>query len=280
MSVPPISIGFSPCPNDTFIFDALINQKIDTEGLIFQPFIADVEELNRQAMAASLHITKLSYHALAAVLPHYELLHSGSALGRNCGPLLIARQATTDNTLENALIAIPGKNTTANLLLSIAYPKATRKKEMLFSQIEQALLNNEVDCGLIIHETRFTYAQKGLLKICDLGEFWETQTGLPIPLGGIAIRRNLDPNLKKQINRLVRQSTEYALANPAQTLPYVRQYAQEMDEQVMMNHIRLYVNEYTVDLGPDGREAIRYLFEKAENIEVILNFKKNILLEV
>ncbi len=273
----PIQIGFSPCPNDTFIFDALINQKIDTQGLVFEPFIADVEELNLQAQQGNLHITKLSYHAFASVLDTYELLHSGSALGRNCGPLLIARQKMDSHEIDNATIAIPGKNTTANLLLSIAYPEARHKKEMLFSQIENTVLTKQADCGLIIHESRFTYQQKGLVKICDLGEFWETHTRLPIPLGGIAIRRSLPQHLKIKINQLLRQSVEYALANPAQALPYVRQYAQEMDEKVIMSHIQLYVNDFTVDLGQDGRQAIQYLFEKAENMKIISNFKKNIL---
>ena len=178
-----LSLGFSPCPNDTFIFDALLHGRVDTEGIDFEPFIEDVEALNRRAFAGDIDITKLSYHAFAHLTHRYALLHAGSALGNNCGPLLVARAPMTEQQINAASIAIPGKMTTAHLLFSLAYPKALDKRETLFSDIEDAVLDGRVDAGLIIHENRFTYEQKGLTKIVDLGEYWETTTGSPIPLG-------------------------------------------------------------------------------------------------
>ncbi|MFK7904248.1 MAG: 1,4-dihydroxy-6-naphthoate synthase, partial [Chitinophagales bacterium] len=251
-----LSLGFSPCPNDTFIFDALVNQKIDMDGIDFNFHIADVAELNKMAFEGSLDITKLSYHALGYVLDKYELLHAGSALGNNCGPLLIAKDEIDLEKVSNLKIAIPGKFTTANFLLSLAFPNAQNKEEMLFSEIEEAVLKGRADAGLIIHENRFTYQEKGLKKIIDLGEYWEIQTKLPIPLGGIVIRRGLPTDVKKKINSLVKQSVERALNNPSDTLSYVGQYAQEMNPDVMMQHIELYVNKYSVDLGERGRKAI------------------------
>lgn len=254
-----ISIGYSPCPNDTFIFDALAHQKIDTEGLSFDIVLADVEELNRMAFAGRLDATKLSYHALGYLLDRYALLDAGSALGNNCGPLLIARQPMEREVLHSAKIAIPGKYTTANFLLGLALPDATGKVEMLFSDIEDAVLRGDADAGLIIHENRFTYAQKGLVKIADLGEYWETQTGMPIPLGGIVVRRDVPAEVQQRFNRVLARSVAFALDHPRQTLPYVRAHAQEMDETVMFQHIGLYVNDFTRDLGATGRAAVQLL---------------------
>jgi len=258
-----ISIGYSPCPNDTFIFDAIAHKKIDMQGLDFEIVLADVEELNRMAFAGRLHATKLSYHAFAHLLDRYALLDAGSALGNNCGPLLIAGRPMTWEAIDYARIAIPGKYTTANFLLSLARPGATQKREMLFSDIENAVLQGEVDAGLIIHENRFTYADKGLVKIADLGEFWESETAMPIPLGGIVVRRDLPIEVQHALNRVMAASVAFALDNPAQTLPYVRAHAQEMDEAVMFQHIGLYVNDYTRDLGPRGRAAVQLLFDMA-----------------
>lgn len=273
-----LTLGFSPCPNDTFIFDALINGKLDTFGIDFDVVIADVEELNRRAFEGSLDITKLSYHTLAYVLPTYELLHAGSALGNNCGPLLIAKTPISSKQIPNCKIAIPGKYTTANFLLSLAYPTANHRQEMLFSDIEQAILDDKVDAGLIIHENRFTYQNKGLVKLIDLGEYWESTTALPIPLGGIAIRRSLPDAVKQTVNTLIRQSVERALQNPTDTLPYVSQYAQAMDTEVMMQHIGLYVNKYSVDLGKVGIAAIEKLFTLAQQNNLIPVYGSNILL--
>ena len=277
-----ISLGFSPCPNDTFIFDALIHHKIDTEGLEFEVFFEDVETLNQKALNAQLDVTKLSFHALAYANDRYELLDAGSALGSGVGPLLICKdknlRSNTENLPAGLRIGIPGKYTTANFLLGIAFPHLIRKKEMLFSDIEAGLVNNEIDLGLIIHENRFTYQDKGLYKVIDLGDFWEQLTGCPIPLGGIVINRNLEKGLKEKVNRLLRQSVEYAFANPASGIEFIRQHAQEMTDDVMYKHIELYVNDYSVNLGNKGREAINVLFEMAEKKGLIPPITQNIFL--
>ncbi|WP_344975409.1 1,4-dihydroxy-6-naphthoate synthase [Compostibacter hankyongensis] len=253
-----LTLGFSPCPNDTFIFDALIHGKIDTEGLRFEAVLEDVETLNEWAFRDKLDITKLSFRALLDVLPGYRVLNAGSALGNGCGPLLIGRPDSPSDPAQiaSAVIAIPGINTTANMLLSFAFPEAGNRVPMLFSEIEQAVLERKADLGLIIHESRFTYRQKGLVKIMDLGEYWEKQTGCPIPLGGIAIRRDLPHTLQQQVDRLIRQSVEYAFRRYPELAPFVRENAQEMEEDVMRQHIDLYVNDYTLDLGEKGRRAI------------------------
>jgi 1,4-dihydroxy-6-naphthoate synthase len=266
-----LSIGFSPCPNDCFMFDAIVNRRIDMEGLEFAVHLADVEELNQAALAGQAQITKLSYYAYAHCTERYVLLDAGSALGRNCGPLLISkRDISTQEAAQGSLrIAIPGKYTTANFLLGVAFPKAQDKTELVFSEIEAALLRNEYDAGVIIHENRFTYEAKGLKRIVDLGEFWERETGAPIPLGGVVISRLLPAEVKDRVNRVLRRSVEHAFAHRAETLPFVRAHAQEMSEEVMYKHIDLYVNEYSVDLGQEGRRAVELLFEKARATGII-----------
>lgn len=273
-----ITIGYSPCPNDTFIFDALVHGKVDTEGLRFEPVLEDVEALNRRALAGELHVTKLSYHAFAYLTDRYVLLDAGSALGNNCGPLLVARTPMADAAINTARIAIPGKLTTANFLLSLAYPEARDKTELIFSDIEDAVVDGRFDAGLIIHENRFTYQQKGLVKLVDLGEYWETSTGLPIPLGGIVVRRDLPAELQHRVNRALRRSVEYAFAHPADVMPYVHCHAQAMEESVMMAHIQLYVTDYTIDLGERGRKAVRYLFQFAREKQIIPTYNENIFL--
>ncbi|MEQ8707106.1 MAG: 1,4-dihydroxy-6-naphthoate synthase [Phaeodactylibacter sp.] len=258
-----LSIGFSPCPNDTFIFDALLHGKIDTEGLSFKPVIEDVEALNQMAFQQELHITKLSYHAFAHLLPHYALLNAGSALGEKVGPLLIAKTPMEEGEINKAHIAIPGQYTTANFLLSLAFPQAQTRSEMLFSDIEQAVLEGRADAGLIIHENRFTYQDKGLIKLMDLGDYWESTSGLPIPLGGIVVRRDLPSAVQQKVDRVLARSVAHALDHPDSPKAFVRQYAQEMEEAVMYKHIHLYVNDYTRDLGERGRAAIHHLFNVA-----------------
>lgn len=257
-----LTLGFSPCPNDTFMFDALVHGKVDVEGLEFEVVMQDVEALNQRAFQKELAVSKLSYHAFLHCVKDYALLKSGSALGTNCGPLLIQQKENTTLSAKSK-IAIPGKNTTANLLLSIAYPHLQNKVEMLFSDIEQAVLEGTVDAGLIIHENRFTYQDKGLKKIQDLGSFWQKKTALPIPLGGIAVRRDLPLKVQQKVERVLKRSIEYAFAHPESAKEYIRSYAQEMDEAVMYEHIRLYVNDFSLDLGIEGQEAIEMLFEKA-----------------
>ncbi|MBC7773800.1 MAG: 1,4-dihydroxy-6-naphthoate synthase [Phycisphaerae bacterium] len=270
-----LSLGFSPCPNDTFIFDALLHGKVDSEGLSFELVMEDVEALNRRAFRGELAVTKLSYHAFAHLTERYALLDAGSALGNNCGPLLIARQPMTEAEINAARIAIPGKMTTANFLLSLAYPNAQNKQEVVFSDIENAVLRGEVEAGLIIHENRFTYTQKGLVKILDLGEYWETTTGLPIPLGGIVVRRDLPLEIQQKVNRVLRRSVEYAFAHPADVMPFVRLHAQEMDEAVMRAHIDLYVTQHTVDLGEDGRAAVRQMFRIAQEKGILPDYRED-----
>jgi 1,4-dihydroxy-6-naphthoate synthase len=262
-----LTLGFSTCPNDTFIFDALVHKKIDTQGLEYELLLADVEELNNEAFKGEIDITKLSYHAYAYVADNYKLLDSGSALGNNNGPLLISKHKIYPDEIEDLNIAIPGKYTTANLLLSIAYPSALYKKEYLFSDIEEVVLSGEADAGLIIHENRFTYEKKGLRKIIDLGELWEEKTKMPIPLGGIVVNRKLPVETQQKINSLVRKSLEYAFQNPASSLAFMKQYAQEMNEEIMQKHVDLYVNDYSLDLGEKGRSAIKKLYKEAKTIK-------------
>jgi 1,4-dihydroxy-6-naphthoate synthase len=275
-----LTLAFSPCPNDCFIFDAIVNRRIDLEGLEFSVRLADVEALNKAAFAGGVDVTKLSFHAYAYCADRYVLMDAGSALGSNCGPLLISKRpiSQADVATGNLRIAIPGKYTTANFLLGLAFPTATNKTELLFSDIEPALLAGDVDAGLIIHENRFTYAAKGLRKIIDLGEFWESQTGAPIPLGGIVIRRSLADDVKDRVNRVLRRSVEYAFAHREASLPFVRQHAQEMSEGVMYRHIDLYVNEYSVDLGTRGRKAVELLFSRAAAAGVIPPVSRSLFL--
>jgi 1,4-dihydroxy-6-naphthoate synthase len=266
-----LSLGFSPCPNDCFMFDAIVNRRIDLEGLEFAVRMADVEALNTAAFAGAADVTKLSYHAYAYCTASYVLLDAGSALGRNCGPLLISKRAIGQQDVASGAvtIAIPGKYTTANFLLGLAFPEAQDKTELVFSAIEPAVLDGRYDAGLIIHENRFTYEAKGLRKIIDLGEFWERETGAPIPLGGIVIKRSLPDDVKRAVNRVVRRSVEHAFAHPADSRAFVREHAQEMSDDVMYRHIDLYVNAYSVDLGTEGKRAVETLFEKARATGII-----------
>jgi 1,4-dihydroxy-6-naphthoate synthase len=283
-----LSLGFSPCPNDTFIFDALIHHKIDTEGLDFEVFYDDVETLNQKAMRGELDVTKLSYHAFAYVTDKYVLLDAGSALGFGVGPLLISdfeisisdlqngKIRNGESEIKNPLIGIPGKYTTANFLLGLAFPNATNKVELVFSDIENAVLDGRVDIGLIIHENRFTYQDKGLKKIIDLGDYWEKRTGCPIPLGGIVANRRLPEEIQHKLNRVLRRSVAFAFENPKSGLEFIRSHAQEMSEEVMYKHIDLYVNKYSVDLGEEGKKAIKLLFDTAREKNIIPEINQDI----
>ena len=273
-----LSLGFSPCPNDTFIFDALLHGKVDTEGLEFLPVLEDVDALNQRAFAGDIAVTKLSYHAFAYLTDRYVLLDAGSALGNRCGPLLIAGTPLDDAAINAARIAIPGRMTTANFLLSLAYPAAHDKQPMLFSEIETAVLQGQADAGLIIHENRFTYADLGLVKLIDLGEYWETTTGLPIPLGGIVVHRDLPPEVQQKVNRVLRRSVAYAFDYPADAMPFVRAHAQSMDDAVMQAHIDLYVSPYTLDLGETGRAAVRQMFRLGRERAAIPAYREDFFL--
>ncbi|MCU0322157.1 MAG: 1,4-dihydroxy-6-naphthoate synthase [Chitinophagaceae bacterium] len=261
-----LSLGFSPCPNDTFIFDALVNHKIDTQGYTFDVVLEDVQTLNQWALEERLNITKISYGVYPLLLNKYHLLNSGGALGKGVGPLLISKKPLSVHDLANATIAIPGKNTTAHLLFSLAYPNCTNKKFMVFHEIEQAVLDGVVDAGVIIHENRFTYAQKGLHKLIDLGEYWEQQLQVPIPLGGIVASKNLELSVINKVDSLIKQSVEFAFKNYPFITPYVKEHAQEMSEAVMKQHIDLYVNNYSINLGLKGHSAVKKLVEAFQEI--------------
>lgn len=256
-----LTLGFSPCPNDTFIFDALVNNHIDAEGLSFDVVLEDVETLNRWASEGKLDVTKISFPALFQNRNTYTILSSGAALGKGVGPLLIAKRQLDMGDIKSYRIAIPGINTTANFLLSHAFPEAQNRIPTLFSEIEAAVLNEEVDLGVIIHENRFTYAQKGLVKICDLGDVWEQRQGAAIPLGCIAAKRSLPQDVILKFDALIRKSLTHSFSQYPVLSTYIKQHAQELDEAVMRQHIELYVNNYTMDLGEKGREAIRKLYE-------------------
>ena len=317
-----ISLGFSPCPNDTFIFDAMIHQKIDTEGLSFDVVFDDVETLNQKAFRAELDITKLSFHAYAYLTEKYVLLNAGSALGFGVGPLLICenenyistdtlqnlrppnsdlrpqtsdlqpqtsnlrpqtsdlRPQTSDLRLQTSelRIGIPGKYTTANFLLSLAFPEAKNKIEMKFFEIESALLNHQIDMGVIIHENRFTYQEKGLKKIIDLGQFWEDLTQGPIPLGGIMVKRGLPENVKQKVNRIIKRSVQYAFDHPESGMDFICSLSQEMSKEVINKHIELYVNKFSIDLGEVGRNAVQTFFEQAHKLGIIPETKQNLFL--
>lgn len=259
-----LTLGFSPCPNDTFIFDAMVNGLIDTKGIEFDFVMEDVETLNQMAYAGQLDITKLSYGSYLNLTKEYALLHSGSALGKGVGPLLVSKKPIAFSEIDTQRIAIPGINTTANLLLSMAAPKAQNKSEIVFSEIEEAILRDKFDIGLIIHESRFTYAQKGLLKIMDLGDWWENTMKAAIPLGGIVMKRKFDKSLIGQVDALIKGSVLYSWKNYPELSNFVQCNAQEMDETVMRQHIQLYVNEFTTELGASGMHSIKTLFEQAK----------------
>ena len=286
-----LTLGFSPCPNDCFIFDALIHKKIDTDGLEFEVVMTDVEDLNKHAFSNKINITKLSYHAFMHLVNNYVLLDAGSALGFGCGPLLICKmengkwkmgdETSSISHLTPSIntVAIPGKNTTANFLFSLAFPQIKNKKEMKFSEIEDAVLKHEVDAGVIIHENRFTYEQKGLKKIIDLGEYWEKLTNSPIPLGGIVAQRSMDIETTKKVNKLIRKSVEYAFANPKASLSFVKEHAQEMSEEVMYKHIDLYVNKFSINLGIEGRKAVETMFKKGIEVGIIKQTSQKIFID-
>ena len=269
------TLGFSPCPNDTFIFDALVNKKIDTGDIEFDVVLEDVQTLNRWAIEGILDMSKISYGVLPLILPHYKMLYSGGALGKGVGPLLISANKLDINTPEfdinNYTIAIPGENTTAHLLFSLAYPQAKNKVFKVFNEIEGFVTNtaSEKTAGVIIHENRFTYQNKGLFKWRDLGEYWEEKTGYPIPLGGIAVKKSIVPEIQQQVDMLIQKSIAYAFERYPALPDYVKQHSQEMEETVMRQHIDLYVNNYSLHLGEDGKKAVQQflsIFEQANTV--------------
>jgi 1,4-dihydroxy-6-naphthoate synthase len=267
-----LSLGYSPCPNDTFIFYALAHKKV-RGSVEFSETLRDVETLNRMARRSELDVTKVSFNAFGHLREDYCLLRSGSALGRGCGPLIVAKKKINDPELPEKTIAIPGKMTTAYLLLQLFNSGITKVVEMPFDRIMNAVSLGIVDAGLIIHEGRFTFPAYDLVQLVDLGEWWERETGLPIPLGGIVAKRELGADVINEVDRLLRKSVEYAFANRSMTRGYVREHAQELDDEVIDQHIGLYVNDYTLDIG-DGVEAVEELIKRAENLNLFPHSEK------
>jgi 1,4-dihydroxy-6-naphthoate synthase len=259
-----VSLGYSPCPNDTFIFYALVHKKIPLEGLAFQERLEDVETLNQMAFQGQLDMTKVSFHAFGHLRDHYTLLRSGGALGKGCGPLLVARREWPTVDLARHCVAVPGELTTAFLLLRLFEPRVNNILVLPFHQILPAVQEGRAEAGLIIHESRFTYQNYGLQKVLDLGNWWEQFSGYPIPLGGIMVKRSLGRELADRLEEKLRQSIRYAQEQPGEAEAYIRRHAQEMEESVTRQHIDLYVNEYSLDIGSDGEQAIRCLFSEAE----------------
>ncbi|MEM6262206.1 MAG: 1,4-dihydroxy-6-naphthoate synthase [Bacteroidota bacterium] len=263
-----IKLGFSTCPNDTFMFDALVHGRIPTEDLEFEPHLADIFHLNQLAMKEELDMVKVSYNTYGHLRDTYQLLDSGSALGHNCGPLLISKDdiSVAEIIEKNLPVGIPGANTTANLLLGYFAPQLTHKKEYIFHEIMPALVSGEIAAGVIIHENRFTYQNHGLRLIQDLGEYWEAQTSLPIPLGAILAHKRLGAARIAHLNELMRQSVVHAFKHPTDSQAYVRSHAQEMEDTVMKAHIDLYVNQYSVELGPVGKQAVATLLDTGKKM--------------
>ena len=277
-----LSLGFSPCPNDTFIFDALVNNKINTEGLEFDVHLEDVQTLNEWAKNGKLDVSKISYGVLPLVLDDYIVLNAGGALGKGVGPLLVTKSIVNYQSLNtsnkrlvinDSIIGIPGENTTAHMLFSLAFPEAKNKQFLVFSDIEDAVMSGKVDAGVIIHENRFTYQDKGLVKLMDLGEYWEEKLQMPIPLGGIITRRNLENTVALKLDRLIKKSIEFAFTNYLEITDYTKQHSQELSEIVIRQHIDLYVNNYSIGLGDDGKKAVSTMLDVYQQLhpETVIN---------
>ncbi|MCR4799228.1 MAG: 1,4-dihydroxy-6-naphthoate synthase [Bacteroidales bacterium] len=275
-----ITLGFSSCPNDTYMFDALVHKKIDTEGFDFNYVISDVQELNRRAFVGDLQMTKLSYFAYSHVYQNYQILDSGSALGFANGPLFICKKGDEKKINASSRILIPGKETTANLLFSIAYPEFTNKTECLFSEIEPKIMSGEYDAGVIIHEDRFTYAERGFSLLCDLGTYWESQTKSPIPLGAIVVRRDVPDDVKKILSRLLKKSIEYANAHPMDSYAFIHEHAQAIEDDVLRKHIALFVNDFSLSLGEQGRKAVETLYRRAYEVGILSSEPSQIFLNL
>lgn len=275
-----ITLGFSSCPNDTYMFDALVHKKIDTEGFDFKYVISDVQELNRRAFVGDLQMTKLSYFAYSHVYQNYQILDSGSALGFANGPLFICKKGDEKKINASSRILIPGKETTANLLFSIAYPEFTNKTECLFSEIEPKIMSGEYDAGVIIHEDRFTYAERGFSLLCDLGTYWESQTKSPIPLGAIVVRRDVPDDVKMILSRLLKKSIEYANAHPMDSYAFIHEHAQAIEDDVLRKHIALFVNDFSLSLGEQGRKAVETLYRRAYEVGILSSEPSQIFLNL
>ncbi len=265
-----VSLAYSPCPNDTFMFHAMVEGLVDTEGISFDVILSDVEDLNLRAVSGTYDISKMSYHGWFNVMESYRMLESGSALGYDCGPLCVCRagnQAAVSSEVPGDVVtppktlrvAIPGKYTTGALLYDLAFEGRGIKVPMLFSDIGRSVLSGECDVGVLIHESRFTYAEQGLELVCDLGSWWHRISGAPIPLGGIATKRNLGEEFAQKIERVLRRSITFAMKHPEASGSYVAAHAQEISEDVLKRHIEMFVNKYSLSLGDEGLRAVRLL---------------------
>ena len=273
----PFSIAFSPCPNDTFMFDGLVNQRLQ-ENIVVDYTLLDIEQLNEAALEGRYDFTKLSMGVYPLVADTYQITSAGCALGYKCGPILIAKPGMDLHALNDLPVAIPGMHTTANLYMGILFPQLTNKKEYLFSEIENAVLKGEVAAGLIIHENRFTYAAKGMISLADLGTEWEKRTGLPVPLGCIAVKRSLPEKSKRLLQSALHKSIELAFANPSLSEEFVAFHSQELSHEVQQQHIALYVNNFSLNLGEEGEKAIRYLFREGAKLGLLPDMKDSIFL--
>lgn len=269
-----LTLGYSTCPNDTFIFYALAHNLINSAGLAFKIELADVETLNQQARAGVFDVSKLSFAAIGHLLDTYGVLCSGSAIGRGCGPLVVARQGFNLNQIDSEKIAVPGMWTTACMLLSLYLSKKPDVVPMPFNLIMPAVERGDLDFGVIIHESRFTYKNYGLICLLDLGTWWEEKTSLPIPLGGIAIRRDIAPETIRRVESAIRESTLYGFTHRTETESYIKKYARETSSVVIRRHIDLYVNDFTIEIGEQGKEAVETLFEMARNREILPESKR------
>lgn len=273
-----LSLGFSTCPNDTYIFDALVNRRISNSDFEFSLHLADVEELNKMVLNQDIDVSKISYGAYPALSDNYVVLDAGSAIGRANGPLLVSKHKIYPDEIDGLKIAIPGLHTTANLLFSVAFPNAKNKKEYLFSDIEEVILSNECDAGLLIHENRFTYEARGLKKVFDIGELWESRFGHMVPLGGIVARRSLPAPILRKLSDAIADSVRFAFAYPDASKNFVCQNAQAMDSEVMQRHIKLYVNEFSENLGKEGRDSIQFMFQEGQKAGLLPEITKDIFL--
>ncbi len=272
-----LKLAFSSCPNDTFMFNSIVSGHVPIP-FPFELRIGDIAELNRWALRRETDITKLSYFTYFQLADEYIMLNAGAALGRGCGPLVISKKPVSPDKLKNFRVAVPGLNTTAYLLFKSFCPDCDEVVPMLFSDIEQAILDREVDAGVIIHETRFTYRQRGLKKIVDLGEWWETATGHPIPLGCIAVKRELKDTIGREFDGALRKSVEQAFLDRESTYPFIREHAKELEQSVIDAHIDLYVNPFSIDIGSEGRAAVHFLFQKAVETGAVPRVRKDIFL--
>ncbi|MFQ3579083.1 MAG: 1,4-dihydroxy-6-naphthoate synthase [Bacteroidales bacterium] len=274
-----LQVAFSPCPNDTFIFDALINKDLTNGEYRFKTVIKDIDELNKLAQTHEFDLIKVSAYAFAFLSDSYQILDSGAALGKNNGPLLVAKQQYDLSNISKLRIALPGEHTTATLLFKMRFPEAQNLSYMVFSDIEKAVLHNKADVGVLIHEVRFTYQNNGLVQLLDFGQWWEQETGYALPLGFIVVKRSLPGTVRLKLNILLRESIEKAFSNPAEAMEFVKKHAQKTDDSVIRQHILTYVNNYTLTLKHEGRDAIRKFYEKAIEKQLIPIQPEDIIIE-